>query len=299
VRQFSTYGAKAIAGLGKVADTVEDRGVKIELSRRTRDEPVERFRRRDVLPEANELVERLEQVAAGHIDTLAQARPDLPDELDDRAQEVWEPLLAIADHAGAEHSRRAREAAITLSGFRGDDDESLGVRLLADIRQVFDDRGDDRLRSSDLIEALAEIVDAPWGDWHGKPMTAQRIAQQLKPFRVRTREIWVENRKQRGYSRSQFEEAWARYLPPPTVEVVEGVDPAEGGAIGLPPPTALPDWPGRPVPLGGAPPTTSTASTDPAADEPACRFPAHESEWITVPGGRRICQLCHPGPLFE
>jgi Protein of unknown function (DUF3631) len=78
--------------------------------RRTREERVERVRRRDVAPAADELLDRLTDWLEPQIEELRRARPELPDELDDRAQDIWEPLLAIADLAGGDWPTRARRA---------------------------------------------------------------------------------------------------------------------------------------------------------------------------------------------
>jgi Protein of unknown function (DUF3631) len=48
--------------------------------------------------------------------TIAEARPTLPEELNDRAQDNWELLLAIADAAGGHWPQKARQAALALSG---------------------------------------------------------------------------------------------------------------------------------------------------------------------------------------
>ena len=91
--------------------------------------------------------------------------PDVPDvpvpaELNDRAADSWEPLLALAAEAGGDWPGLARLAAIAPSG-----DEvlelSTGMRLLADIREVFGER--DHLLTSDLLQALHEMDEAPWG----------------------------------------------------------------------------------------------------------------------------------------
>ena len=94
------YCPKAFAGIGDcLPDTVADRAIPIRLKRRTRDRTVERFRLRDVGPEGHSLRDRLADWLEPHRDHLVESRPALPDELDDRAQDVWEPLLAIADLA--------------------------------------------------------------------------------------------------------------------------------------------------------------------------------------------------------
>jgi Protein of unknown function (DUF3631) len=100
LQTFQVYSPKAFAGIGDcLPDTILDRSIPIRLKRRTRDEEVERFRLRDVQAEGDELRDRLADWLEPNRDHLAAARPDLPEELDDRAQDVWEPLLAIADLA--------------------------------------------------------------------------------------------------------------------------------------------------------------------------------------------------------
>ena len=48
----------------------------------------------------------------------------------------------------------------------GDDDEaSIGVLLLGDIRSVFEERQAERIATADLIRALADFDESPWGEW--------------------------------------------------------------------------------------------------------------------------------------
>jgi hypothetical protein len=173
---FSVFSAKAIAGIKELPETVADRSVSIRLKRRAPSEPVERFRRREV----GEAAENLHIPASSWSDyresTLMEARPALPAELDDRAQDAWEPLLAIADLASGDWPERARSAARQLSSFDARDDESAGVRLLADIRAVFKAQGVDRISSVTLAAELHEIEESPWGEWSGKPITPRGIA---------------------------------------------------------------------------------------------------------------------------
>src|SRR5207253_6950693 len=60
---------------------------------------LERFRWREAAALTEPLRQRAEAWAAAALKTLRQSRPALPHELDDRAQDGWEPLLAIADLA--------------------------------------------------------------------------------------------------------------------------------------------------------------------------------------------------------
>jgi hypothetical protein len=100
LQTFSVYCPKAFAGIGDcLPDTITDRAIPIRLRRRTRDASVERFRLREVQPEGHALRDQLAAWLEPHFDHLADSRPQLPDEIDDRAQDVWEPLLAIAELA--------------------------------------------------------------------------------------------------------------------------------------------------------------------------------------------------------
>ena len=212
-KDFSTYCAKAIAGIGKLPDTVADRSLPIRLQRRAPDERAERFRRRDVEEEVAPLRAALEQF--DNIPTVVElevARPDLPTELDDRAQDAAEPLLAIADRAGGDWPARARRALVELHDGREVEDESSGVRLLADIRTVFGDR--DRLATAELLEGLHGLDEAPWGDWYGKPLSARKLGEKLRPYGVHSRTVrFDDGRTPKGFLREQFEGAWSRYIP--------------------------------------------------------------------------------------
>jgi Protein of unknown function (DUF3631) len=147
------FAPKAFAGIGRLPDTVASRSIRIELKRRAPDENVERFRLRDVKADAEPLRNRLDAWATQHKEALAGARPEVPDELSDRAADVWEPLLAIADLAGGDWPERARRAALELSAGGDSEDDSVGVQLLAHIRDRFPD---EKITCADLVVAKPE-----------------------------------------------------------------------------------------------------------------------------------------------
>jgi len=80
--------------------------------------------------------------AEDYRDQVRQARPPLPQSLNDRAQDNWGPLLAIAMAAGNEWLRLGTTAALKLFGNESAA-QTVGTELLADIREIF---GDDRER---------------------------------------------------------------------------------------------------------------------------------------------------------
>ena len=94
------------------------------------------------------------------------AAPKLPEALNDRAVDNWEPLLAIADFAGEEWGRRARIAALKLSGDDVGADDSIGVDLLRDVRTAFG--AADELASTLLINALVADEERPWATFNSR-----------------------------------------------------------------------------------------------------------------------------------
>jgi putative DNA primase/helicase len=210
-KSFSTWGAKAIAGIGKMAETVMDRAIILSLRRKLPNEKVDRLRyvERDQL---EMLAGKLARFGEDHGATIGRARPSLPGALNDRAQDNWEPLLAIADLARGNWPSEARAAALAISG-DGEGDLSTNEELLSDIRDIFLADGGDRISMADLLERLCADDTAPWATWsHGRSISVRQLGKKLADFGVIARSMRVSGRVQKGFERSQFEDAWRRYL---------------------------------------------------------------------------------------
>lgn len=219
IQDFSIFCPKALAGIGRLPDTVEDRGApKVTLKRRSRDETVARFRSREAHIETADLREALAMWSEDVTESLKDARPAIPDALNDRAAEAWEIMLAIADEAGGEWPDRARKAAVACEGSSEASDESASVQLLQDIRATFNEQKCDKLWTADLIDALCEIEEASWGDFYGKRISAHGVARLLKGYGIKPRVERIGKGVKRGYQREDFEDAWKRYLLPESSE---------------------------------------------------------------------------------
>jgi len=215
---FPVFGAKALAGIGELPETVASRCIPIRLRRRAPDEPVARGRYRDIAAACKPLREAAAAWAAANAERLRTADPELPDALSDRAQDGAEPLLAIADAAGGDWPSRARKALVKLHADRTEDGESWGVQVLADIKTGFGDRG--QIRTADLLACLKADDEAPWGSWGRGDggLDPRGLANLLRPYGIRSADVHVEDDEGRktlkGYARADFEDAWDRYLPP-------------------------------------------------------------------------------------
>ena len=213
-QDFPTFSAKAIAGIGRLPQTIEDRSLPIELKRQRRQEKRERFRTRKVRIQAQNqaLHERAALWAKQNVGGLRDAEPSLPEELNDRQQDVCEPLLAIADRVGGEWPARARRALVELCTSRPAHDDSPSLRLLTDIRAAFQRRAADRLPSHELLKELTRDETTPWTEWKGKPLSASQLAAMLRPFRISPRDVRVGPQVLKGYHKADFEDSWERCL---------------------------------------------------------------------------------------
>lgn len=207
-RRFSTWAPMAIAGIGKLHGTIEDRSIKIELARRAPGEVIAPLDR-EARARLSELGSKLARWVADNAPAIRAADPPPIPALSDRANDNWRELRRIAAAIGGDWPARADAAARALSAERAEED-TLGTALLRDIREVFSERSNpDDLPASTLVEALVALEGRPWGEINrGRPLTTHRLARLLEPYRI----FSTRTARARTYRRSQFLDAWSRYL---------------------------------------------------------------------------------------
>jgi hypothetical protein len=203
-----TFAMAIIAGIGDMPDTIEDRAVIVTMRRRAPGEQVDRFRRRRSVPPLRTLRDQLHSWITGSLEELADAEPELP--VEDRAADVWEPLIAVADAAGNDWRERAR---VSCKAMTCDDTsvEADTTRLLDDIHTVF--AGADRLATATIIEGLNALEDASWGGWHrGDGLNPRDLSKMLRPYGIAPKMIRIGDDTPRGYMAEWFHDSWSRYV---------------------------------------------------------------------------------------
>jgi hypothetical protein len=141
---------------------------------------------------------------------LRAAYPTMPENVTDRDADVWEPLLAIADAAGGPWPKRARDAAVTLVTLSRESAASLGVQLLADMKEVFG--AEPGMFTKTLLTALHEKAEAPWSDLRGKPLNQRKLATLLKKYGVKPKSVRIGDVTAKGYRAEDLHDPWKRYL---------------------------------------------------------------------------------------
>jgi hypothetical protein len=207
----SVWCPKAIALIGRLPTTLEDRSITILMRRRRPDDRVEVFEYEKVYAGVEHVRRRAARWALDHADRLGNTMVAPPDALHDRARDLWSPLLAIADEVGGGWPQRARSAALELARVPSDDG-SFAIQLLGWIQALFKARHADRLPSQTVVDALADHEDSPWRD--DLPLTKAQLARQLAPFGIRPMIVHrSRSHVHRGYLLREFHDAFRRYLP--------------------------------------------------------------------------------------
>jgi hypothetical protein len=219
-RQFDTFAPAAIAGIGRLPGTLGDRSIQLQMRRALRSE-----RPAKITAETEGTAERLlGQIArwtADHRQELIAAKPDMGD-LVNRIEDNWTPPFAIAAVAGSDLLAAARSAMAALTP-DDDDADSLGERLLHDIREVFDawisehpGTTEHEMTSAEIVKRLHDMEGRPWAEMPGRnprPLTTNVLARLLRPFGVYPTMIGPEQNRRKGYRLLAFTDAFAHHPP--------------------------------------------------------------------------------------
>ena len=138
----------------------------------------------------------------------------MPAGIEDRDADVWEALLMVADAAGGDWPKLAREAAVALVADAKAATPSLGIRLLSDLRDVWD--GTPGMHTAVILDKLNGLDEAPWGDLRGKPLDSRKLSRFLRDYDVRPADVRADvegvDTVRKGYKLEDLHDAWARYL---------------------------------------------------------------------------------------
>jgi hypothetical protein len=227
VKRYSCWCPKALAKIGRFPDTLADRCILIRMQRKTPDEVCDRSKQLDADP----LKRQCARFVLDHAAEIAAARPAIPPVLNDRAADIWEPLLALADIAGGDWPEMARQAAISLSASTRE--QSPVTSLLVYIFALFTINQSDRIFTRELVDGLNSFADRRWAELrNGKKITDIWLSQQLRPYGIKPRTIWAGGNSAKGYFQEDFVDVFRRYVTKSDVNACLGQPPDEPRATG-------------------------------------------------------------------
>jgi hypothetical protein len=140
-------------------------------------------------------------------------RPQIKTPFTCRTRDNWQPLVEIADTLGYGMTVRAVALAIDQPS------EDPIIRLLFDIRRVFQQHGLDRIWTDELLTALHRLPDARWDEFLGldencdpHKLTRAELYAMLRTKNLWSRSVWKgtgNNRESnKGFPYEQFEPVW-------------------------------------------------------------------------------------------
>lgn len=179
------------------------------MQKRKSSERVSAFYRRVAIEESQPLRAAIAAWLEPLSDRIGSWRPALPEGVEDRPAEIWEPLLAIAEVAGGGWAERARAACIAFVFSPSGYSRPVGLDLLADIREVM--RGRESISTSQLLHALTSDQALDWDYTLG----SRKIADLLRPFDVVPKNLRIGSDVLKGYrvaGPGGLGDAWERHL---------------------------------------------------------------------------------------
>jgi hypothetical protein len=122
---------------------------------------------------------------------------------------------------------RAACKALVVAAEEADEENSLSVRLLVDIRSVFTAKGTSFVPSDEMATKLRAIRESPWDDFE---LTRSKLAHRLKQYHIKTGHN--KDATARGYRLEDFADTFLRYIPsravnPSEAQVKQGA-PSDG-----------------------------------------------------------------------
>ena len=222
IRAFKAFAPAALAGIGSLPPTLQDRSICIPLIAAKPGQLPARFNEHRTELE-HTLGRKLARWTKDNLAALAACDPPLPPTAYNRLADNWRPLFAIAHVAGGDWPARALAAFEQLgrassadppspAGFRRTGSrEPAKLRaaldpalILSDIRQVFAQCGAERLFSSTLVKSLKAIPNRPWSRAR-EPLTEIGLARLLAPLGIRPQSMRIGSAHARGYLRAAFD----------------------------------------------------------------------------------------------
>ena len=226
--EHDAFGPKVLAGIGKVPSTVADRSIPIRMHRKPPHIEKRRFSFSRDLPRLTEYRDQLSTILTKE-DSLRKVRaaePPLLDVLNDRAQDLWEPILAVAEMAGGSWPKKARACAEGLHTAGEESEGSLGLQLLEDMRRVWIE-GRTAMTTQELLRRLHELGEAPWQVLRGKRLSDRDLALLLKPFGISSSNRRIEGMPQaKGYAVRDFEPIWSQFVSEETASASQPSQPS-------------------------------------------------------------------------
>ena len=206
---------KAFAGRGRLPAELAPLCIPIVLRRKKPREQVEPFWHKFLAPSLWELRKSLtawveanpELIRALALQNLANTKLRT---MSGTRFAAFLPLMTVAGAAGQKWANKVLLALVRIFSAEMAHTSSIGLQLLADIRQFFRQQNDPpKIHTAPLLEYLNGLQERPW-----KNLTGNALRLILQDFPIhRSANQRIGDQKLKGFSFQHFVESWESYLP--------------------------------------------------------------------------------------
>ena len=211
-KRFSTWSPMAIAMIKNPADTILDRSIVIHLRRKLSSEHVTRWGMNNY-EKFKILRQKLKRWANDNFMALKNSEPSIANIGNDRAADNWVLLTAIAKLLGSEFLKKAEISMRKLIVI--DDEECISVKLLCDIKSIFETMNISEIHSDILVSKLIALADSFWAEYkNNAPITKNGLAKILRSFGIKSKQLWINEQNKNGYKLIDFQDVFIRYIHP-------------------------------------------------------------------------------------
>ena len=217
--RFKCYSPCAIAAINKrtLSGTLLDRSIIITMRRKLAAERTAALRIRTTEAEFQDLKRKCARFMDDNAEQIAKMRPAAPIVLSDRAADNWEAMFAIADFVSPDWGNRARNAALALcrANEQDDDDASLQIQLLLDLRDIFGTQ--EYMYSQNICNELGNKEERIWSRFgrRREQITPYHLGRLLREFGIKSQNKRTGHNVNKVYFAKDFADVFQRYLPPP------------------------------------------------------------------------------------
>lgn len=189
------YAPVMFAGAANLPESLMTRSIPWRMKRRRPEQKIDAWFPRMHVPEGKALGEALGQWAGTISRDASLSWPDMPEGVEDRASEIWWPLVAIADAAGGDWPQKIREACRAMVLREATEAKPPPAsQLLADMAAVWPRTPagvpEANAGTANLLQRLTELQGAPWGtvwpeDAAPREMSALLSGRGIAPRKVK------------------------------------------------------------------------------------------------------------------
>ena len=227
-KTFKVFCPKVISGIDRqsIPDTVQDRSIRIELMRKLKEEPAERFRHRVEVKHMEEIKLMLEPLLglnarshdiennmfdSHHEDSLVDFYADYIE--NDRALDIVEPLMVIASLGTDEWLAKTLKACVELTTRDEDNESNINLEVLRVCYEIKLQRfGQNAIHSEDLVKAINEKKDSELAYLNNFGIDQNYLAKRLNVFGIKSQNVRVAGTVRKGYYFNDFVIPAQRFL---------------------------------------------------------------------------------------